>query len=78
MTDSVKIVMEQIDDDTGNPISSVKVEWYGMDRNVANALSMSVADAMVSRVTELSNDKAAGGDQTKPIVSRDYPPGAMR
>jgi len=58
MADSVKIVMDQIDEETGQPISHVVCEWYGMDRNEANALSMGIADGVVDAVTGAAEGKA--------------------
>jgi len=58
MADSVKIVMDQIDEETGQPISHVVCEWYGMDRNEANAMSMAIADGLVGQVTAMATDKA--------------------
>jgi len=52
MADSVKIVMDQVDEETGKPISHVVCEWYGMDRNDANAMSMDIADGVVDRITK--------------------------
>jgi len=58
MADSVKIVMDQIDEETGQPISHVVCEWYGMDRNEANAMSMAIADGVVGQVTSMATGKA--------------------
>ena len=58
MADSVKIVMDQIDEETGKLISHVMCGWYGMDRNEANALSMFLAQGVVSEVVEMSVSKA--------------------
>jgi hypothetical protein len=58
MTDSVFLELKQVDDATGEPISKVSCEWYGMDRNVANALSMGVSNGIVGAVTEAAEGKA--------------------
>ncbi len=58
MTDSVKVEMTQIDEENGSPISKVTCEWYGMDRDMANALSMGIADGVVSSVTDAAIGKA--------------------
>jgi len=58
MADSVKIVMDQVDEETGKPISHVVCEWYGMDRNDANAMSMDIADGVVDRITKGAAAKA--------------------
>jgi len=58
MADSVKIVMDQVDEETGRPISHVVCEWYGMDRNDANAMSMALADGVVGQVTAMAGVKA--------------------
>ena len=58
MADTVKVVMDQIDEETGKPISHVVCEWYGMDRNDANAMSMAIADGVVGQVTEIAGARA--------------------
>lgn len=58
MTDTVKLVMEQIDESTDEPISRVTVEWFGSDRNVANLLSMTIAQGVVDSVLSAAVEKA--------------------
>ena len=83
MTDSVRVQMDQIDDSTGQAISHVVAEWYGMDRNIANALSMTLVGAVVGGVGELTNAKleATGSDEIKAMIGKgkpDVPPGVIR
>jgi len=58
MADTVKLQLDQIDEETGKAISQVVCEWYGVDRNEANALSMGMAQAVVGALTEASAAKA--------------------
>lgn len=58
MTDSVKLEMTQIDDASGQAISKVTCEWFGMDRDTANSLSMTLADGVVDRIVSASEQKA--------------------
>ena len=83
MSDTVRIVLEQVDESTEKPISKLVVEWYGNDRNIANALSMEVVQGVVDRVSGLSATKAevTGTDDVKAMLQAAKnvtPPGAIR
>ena len=58
MADTVKLQLDQIDEETGKLASHVLCEWYGVDRNEANALSMGMAQAVVGALGEASAAKA--------------------
>ena len=58
MADTVKLQLDQIDEETGKAISHVLCEWYGVDRNEANALSLGMSQAVVAAVTEAGASKA--------------------
>ena len=58
MADTVKLQLDQIDEETGKKASHVLCEWYGSDRNEANALSIALAEAVVGAITEAAADKA--------------------
>jgi len=58
MTDSIKLEMTQVDDSTGQAISKVVCDWYGMDRDTANSLSMALTIAVTGALTEMAAGKA--------------------
>ena len=58
MADTVKIDMEQIDEESGKQISFIKGGWMGMDRNDANVLSMKIALAIAGEIADVASAKA--------------------
>ena len=85
MTDTVKLLMEQIDEDNSTPISRVTVEWFGSDRNVANMLSMAIVQGVVDKVKEGADAKleATASDEVKQVLgiaaaAAEIPKGAIR
>jgi hypothetical protein len=58
MSDTVKIEMSQLDGD--KVISKATLEWYDMDRDGANLMSMSLAGGVLAKVDEWRKMKASG------------------
>ena len=56
--DTVRLDLTQTEDATGKPISRGYFEWYSMDRNIANALSLELVKGAVDRIDGLSQVKA--------------------
>lgn len=70
VTDSIKVVAEQIEDDTGKVISKLVYEAFGSDRNVANQMSISLVKGMVGTVEGWAEAKAeaTGGVSPKGVI----------
>lgn len=71
MSDTLIYKLEQVDESTNEAISRLTVEWYGMGRNEANILSMSLIQGAVDKVREVAEYKAS---TSVPEVSEDTPP----
>lgn len=82
MTDTVKLVLEQIDDQTGEAISRVVAEWYKSDRDTANAMSISLTKGVVESVAHMGAAKAKYGAEGVAAAvfgeGEKIPPGAIR
>jgi len=66
MSDSIKVVAEQIEDETGKVISKLVYEAFGSDRNVANQMSISLVKGMVATVEGWAEAKAELTGSTSP------------
>ena len=66
VTDSIKVVAEQIEDDTGKVISKLVYEAFGSDRNIANQMSISLVKGMVGTVEGWAEVKAAATGGVSP------------
>jgi hypothetical protein len=58
MSDTVRVEMSQFDGD--KKISYALIEWYDMDRDGANLMSMTLAGGVLAKVDEWRKAKAAG------------------
>jgi len=58
MTDTVRAELSQYDGD--KIISKVTIEWYDMDRDGANFMSMDLVSGIVTKVDEWRKLKNAG------------------
>ena len=66
MSDSIKVVAEQVEDETGKVISKLVYEAFGSDRNTANVMSVSLVKGMVGTIEGWSEAKAAATSETGP------------
>ena len=62
MSDTSKLVMEQIDEGTGKAISRITVELFGDERDTANAMGVGFAEAILDQFKGFTVAKAEGID----------------
>jgi hypothetical protein len=60
VTDKLVLIVKQIDEGEDKVISRTQVEWFGMDRDDANALNLALTQGGLDMIRGVAAEKAAG------------------